>query len=199
MADKQGDTGRTEPFGPSPAAPVLDPVSSSRVGPLRITAVVQAGDLPRGPSLPYVLSLVAAGFPSPADDYVGEVLDLHELTGAHQAHCYFVRVGGVSMVKAGIFDGDVLVVDRAAEPVNGCVVVACVDGEMTVKRLCRRRVGGRERVVLLAESEDDQEYPAIEMGEEQEMIVWGVVTFVLHDLRVPALRRLFGPAGGDGR
>ena len=169
------------------------------VGPLRVVTVVSAGDLPRGPSLPYVLSLVAAGFPSPADDYVGEVLDLHELTGAHQAHCYFVRVAGVSMVKAGIFDGDVLVVDRAAEPTNGAVVVACVDGEMTVKRLSRRRVGGRERVMLLPESEDGTEYPPIEITEEQEMIVWGVVTFVLHDLRVPALRRLFGRVGGDGQ
>lgn len=173
--------------------------ASPAVGPLRVVAVVSADDLPRGPSLPYVLSLVAAGFPSPADDYVGEVLDLHELTGAHQAHCYFVRVSGVSMTRAGIFDGDVLVVDRAAEPTNGAVIVACVDGEMTVKRLSRLRRGGRERVMLLPESEEGTDYPAIEVTEEQELIVWGVDTSVLHDLRVPALRRLFGPAGGDGQ
>lgn len=163
-----------------------------------MVAVVPAGDLPRGPSVPYVLSLVAAGFPSPADDYVGEVLDLHELTGARAAHCYFVRVDGESMTGAGIFSGDVLVVDRAAEPATGCVVVACVDGEMTVKRFVRRKVGGRDRVVLLAENDG---YPAIEVGEEQELIVWGVVTYVLHDLRVRGARGVgrLGPAGGDGR
>lgn len=176
----------------------------NRIGPLRVVSVVAAADVERGPALPLILARVAAGFPSPADDYVEGELNLHDLTGAGRAHSYFLRVAGESMTGAGIFDGDVLVVDRAAEPVTGAVVVASIDGELTVKRFVRRVHEGRERVMLLAEHDD---YPAIEISEEQDLVVWGVVTYVLHDLRVKAGGRAmrtvraggYGSASGDGQ
>lgn len=192
---------------PVPVLHVPDPGDSepNRVGPLRVVEVVAAADVARGPQLPLILARVAAGFPSPADDYVESNLDLHELTGAGAAHCYFLRVEGESMVGAGIFDGDVLVVDRAMEAVTGAVVVASIDGELTVKRFVRRMHEGCERVMLLAENDA---YPAIEVGEEQDLVIWGVVSYVLHDLRVRAGGRAMrtvrsggprGGASGDGQ
>lgn len=152
-------------------------------GQLVVTAVVLAADVARGPRLPLYLDRVAAGFPSPADDYVEGHLDLHELTGAGSPSCYFLRVTGESMTGAGIHDGDVLVVDRAATPASGAVVVASVDGELTVKRYAVHA----GRAVLLAAH---PAYPPIELAEGQELVVWGVVT---HSLRDHRARRL--PAG----
>ena len=146
-------------------------------GALVVTAYVPAVDVPPGPPLPLVLSRVSAGFPSPADDYVEGHLDLHELTGALSPSCYWMRAEGESMVGAGILSGDLLLVDRAVEPQNGDVVVAAVDGELTVKRFSRR---GRRPPRLLAAN---PEYPAIELADGQELVVWGVVTYVLHDAR----------------
>ena len=146
-------------------------------GELIVTSVVRAEDLDTGPALPLVLWHVPAGFPSPADDYIEDHLDLAQLVGANRPSCYFMRVAGESMTGDGIHHGDVIVVDRALTPVNGSVVVASVDGEMTVKRFMRR---GR-RVALLAANPD---YPAIELCGEQELIVWGVVTHALRDVRI---------------
>ena len=145
-------------------------------GELVVTAVLPASDV-AGPTLPLVLSHVAAGFPSPADDYVEDHLDLVELVNATSPSCFFMRVAGESMTGDGIYHGDVIVVDRAATPVNGSVVVASVDGELTVKRFMRRG----HRVALLAANPD---YPAIELHGEQELVVWGVVTHSLRDHRV---------------
>ena len=145
-------------------------------GALLITAVVPASDVSPGPRLPLVLSRVSAGFPSPADDYVEGHLDLHELTGALSPSCYWMQAEGESMVGAGILSGDLLLVDRAVEPANGDIVVASVDGELTVKRFSRR---GRRTKLLAA----NPAYPAIELGDGQELVVWGVVTYVLHNAR----------------
>ncbi|OZC04599.1 hypothetical protein BSZ36_05040 [Rubricoccus marinus] len=128
-------------------------------------------------AIPVASCSVSAGFPSPADDYVEGSLDLHELLGVTAPHCYFMRVEGVSMTEAGIYDGDVVLVNRAVEPHTGCVVVACLDGEMVLKRLIKDKRGVR----LMAEHKG---YAPIEVGEEQELVVWGVVTFSIHDLRV---------------
>ena len=149
-------------------------------GALLITAVVPASAVAPGPRLPLVLSRVSAGFPSPADDYVEGHLDLHELTGALAPSCYWMRAEGESMVGAGILSGDLLLVDRAVDPQSGDVVVAAVDGELTVKRFLRQGSGSRSRVKLLAAN---PEYRAIELSEGQELVVWGVVTFVLHNAR----------------
>ena len=156
--------------GDGASAPVATP------GELLVTAYASVLDVPSGPALPLVLSRVSAGFPSPADDYVEGHLDLHELTGALAPSCYWLRAEGESMVGAGILSGDLLLVDRALEPQNGDVVVAAVDGELTVKRFMRR---GKTTKLLAA----NPEYPSIELADGQELVVWGVVTFVLHDAR----------------
>ena len=145
-------------------------------GELVVTATIPASEIAPGPALPLVLSRVSAGFPSPADDYVEGHLDLHELTGALSPSCYWMRAEGESMTGAGILSGDLLLVDRAIEPTNGDVVVAAIDGELTVKRFLRQK----KRTALLAAN---PAYPSIELCEGQELVVWGVVTFVLHNAR----------------
>ena len=135
----------------------------------RVVVIGTAADLPPGPWLPFFASAVAAGFPSPADDYTEGELDLRDLLGAGSPSVFFCRAEGWSMRDEGIRDGDVLVVDRAVEPQSGMIVVAAVDGELTVKRYVRR--GGR--VVLLAAN---PEHDPIELQEGQDLVVWGVVT-----------------------
>lgn len=126
-------------------------------------------------SMPLFISRVAAGFPSPADDYVETALDLNEYCMANRAACFFLRVTGHSMTGAGIHDGDILVVDRSITPKSGNVVIAVLDGELTVKRMVRK--GGM--VLLMPENKD---YPVITIDPEQDFSVWGVVTFVVHKL-----------------
>lgn len=118
---------------------------------------------------------VSAGFPSPAEDYVEGRLDLNQFMVKHPAATFFVRVSGDSMIGAGIHHDDILVVDRSLEPVSGRVVIAVVNGELTVKRLVR--CNGEAR--LLAENPN---YPPMELTEETACEVWGVVTFVIHPL-----------------
>lgn len=125
--------------------------------------------------LPFAESQVPAGFPSPADDYVARRLDLNEHLIQHPSATFFVRVAGDSMTGAGINDGDILIVDRSLEPVDGKVVIAVVDGELVVKRL-RRKSGTWQ---LLAENEG---YPPISVDADGEFEVWGVVTSVIHTL-----------------
>jgi len=88
--------------------------------------------------IPLYLSPVQAGFPSPADDYMDKRLDLNEHLIRHPAATFYCRVSGTSMQGVGIFDGDLLIVDRAVEPQNGSIVVAVVDGELTCKILDTR-------------------------------------------------------------
>ena len=123
--------------------------------------------------LPIYLANVQAGFPSPAEDYLDKTLDLNELLIAHPAATFFVRVSGDSMRGAGIFSGDVLVVDRSLEATDNKIVVALVNGEFTVKRLKVR--DGRIRLVP-----ENPAYPILELKEESDFQVWGVVTYVIH-------------------
>jgi len=122
---------------------------------------------------PLFLCGVAAGFPSPADDYIDRLLDLNELLIKNPAATFFVRVAGESMIGVGIHDGDILVVDRAVEPANGKIVVAAVNGELTVKRLLRHK--GTCRLVA-----ENPAYPQMEISDEIQFEVWGVVTSVIH-------------------
>lgn len=125
---------------------------------------------------PLFLGKVPAGFPSPADDYVERRLDLNEHLVRHREATFFARVQGDSMTGAGIHDGDLLVVDRALEPVSGKVVVAVLDGELTVKRLA---VAADGHVSLLPEN---PAYPELVVKDGMNFEIWGVVTNVIHAL-----------------
>jgi DNA polymerase V len=127
-------------------------------------------------SIPLYGHSIPAGFPSPADDYVEDRLDLNQLLVHNKSSTFFLRVKGDSMTGAGIFDGDIIVVDRSLEPVDRTVVVAVVDGELTVKRL-RLRCGSTE---LHAEN---PKYQPIRFKEGQELTIWGVVTSTVHTVR----------------
>jgi DNA polymerase V len=116
---------------------------------------------------------VSAGFPSPADDYVEKTLDLNELLVQRPAATFFVRAQGESMLGAGIHPNDILVVDRSIEPKAGKIVICALNGELTVKRLAR--VKGKWKL-----KSENLDYPDIPVHEELELVVWGVVTNVIH-------------------
>lgn len=112
---------------------------------------------------------MTTGFASPADDYLEGRLSLDSLLIQNKEATFFVRAKGDSMTGAGIFDADLLVVDRSLTPANGSVVVAVVDGDLTVRRLSERE--GKH--ILKPEN---PAYKEIEFKEGQELQVWGVVT-----------------------
>jgi DNA polymerase V len=124
---------------------------------------------------PIFMATVPAGFPSPAADYEEGKLDLNRHLIRNPAATFFVRVTGDSMVKAGIHNGDLLVVDRSIEPRDKNVVIAVVNGELTVKRIRIRKNG------LTLEAENEA-YQSQEINDEIEFEVWGVVTNVIHAL-----------------
>jgi DNA polymerase V len=142
--------------------------------PLAVTDVYRARP-GRPRPLAFFLFRVPAGFPSPADDYVEQTLDLNEHLIQRETSTFFVRVAGHSMTDASIHDDDILVVDRAEEPTDGAIVVAALDGELTVKRY---RVGD-EHHYLVPESEA---HTSIPIREEQDLVVWGVVRHVIHEV-----------------
>lgn len=119
--------------------------------------------------LPLFSHKVVGGFPSPADDYIQDRISLDEHLIANKDATFFVRVQGNSMIGAGIFDGDLLVVDKSIAPTCGQIVVAIIDGESTVKRLVLRD----NKTILKAEN---RRFKDIELQEGQELQVWGVVT-----------------------
>lgn len=118
---------------------------------------------------------VAAGFPSPADDYLESRLDLNEHLVKHPAATFFVRVSGDSMIGAGIQSGDLLIVDRSLEASDRKVIIAVLNGEMTVKRLSKKE----GQVRLLAENDN---YSPVTVDDTVAFEVWGVATHVIHDL-----------------
>lgn len=124
-------------------------------------------------TLPLYESKVSAGFPSPADDYIAEQLDLNEYLIKHPASTFLVKAIGNSMINAGIYENDILIVDRSLPPAHGKIVIAAVDGQLTVKRLHKKN----NKCMLLAENPD---YPPIEFSDEQHLHIWGVVIHVLH-------------------
>ncbi len=130
---------------------------------------------PRPLRLPLFGSKVQAGFPSPADDYVAGQLDLHQLLVKREAATFYVRVQGDSMVGAGIREGDILVVDRSITPTDGKIVIAVLNGELTVKELSIKPQG----VQLLPRNDA---YPPIDVPQESDLTVWGVVTGVVRQL-----------------
>ncbi|WP_261841043.1 translesion error-prone DNA polymerase V autoproteolytic subunit [Aliamphritea ceti] len=125
--------------------------------------------------IPLFGETVPAGFPSPAQDYVERSLDLNELCIQHPAATYFVRAQGDSMQGAGIFDGDILVVDRSLKARHEDIVIACLDNEFTVKQLQTRP---RMRLAPM-----NRQFPVIEIQEESTLEIFGVVSTVIHQLR----------------
>ncbi len=124
-------------------------------------------------ALPLYSSKVQAGFPSPGDDYIERYLDLNQQLVKHPAATFIVRAAGDSMTDAGIRSGDMLVVDKSLEAQHGKIVIAALNGELTVKRLSK--TGGR--VQLLPEN---SKYSPIDITDEQDLVIWGVVTYVIH-------------------
>jgi DNA polymerase V len=118
---------------------------------------------------PLYTSKVAAGFPSPADDHVEQRLNPSDYLVENDAATFFVRVKGDSMIEAGIFDNDVLVIDRSKAQQTGDIVLAMLDGEFTVKILEQSKKG----VNLIPANRN---YSVIEIKEEQSFEIWGVVT-----------------------
>jgi DNA polymerase V len=127
--------------------------------------------------IPLFLDAVPAGFPSPATDYCERKLDLNELCVQKPAATYFVRAQGDSMVDAGIFPGDVLVVDRSIDASHGDIVIAAVNGELTVKRL---ETKPQTRLVPM-----NRQHAPIVIPEEADLEIFGVATNVIHSLRKP--------------
>lgn len=124
---------------------------------------------PQKVELPLFAHKVVAGFPSPAEDYVEARLDLNEKLIRNKEATFLLSVQGDSMKDAGIMDGDILVVDRSIEPQDGKIVIAALDGELTVKRLSIKSTG----TWLVPENDN---YPPIAVREGSDIVIWGVVT-----------------------
>jgi DNA polymerase V len=125
--------------------------------------------------LPLFACPIPAGFPSPADDHLDEPLDLTRHLFRHPASTFLARVSGDSMTGAGIHPGDLVAVDRALRPKHGSIVVAVVEGEHTIKRLQLR--AGQPWLVA-----ENPRYPPLPISRDVGMVVWGVVTHVIHSL-----------------
>ncbi len=125
--------------------------------------------------IPLYISRIRAGFPSPADDFIEEQIDLNRHLIKKPAATFMVKVAGDSMVKVGIFSNDLLIVDRSIQASHDKIVIAAVDGELTVKRLYQR-----EGIVKLLPENDS--YLPIEIKGELE--IWGVVRHVIHSFEI---------------
>tara|TARA_Y100001968_G_scaffold250123_1_gene235120 strand:- start:18 stop:458 length:441 start_codon:yes stop_codon:yes gene_type:complete len=126
--------------------------------------------------IPIAKETVSAGFPSPAEEYIEPGIDLNEQLIKNPTSTFFLRVSGNSMNKAGIYNNDLLIIDRSINPIPGHIVVAVLDGEFTLKRL----VKDNENYYLKADQED---YPAINLYQYSDVQIWGVAIYSIHQLR----------------
>ena len=115
---------------------------------------------------------ISAGFPSPADDFKEVRISLDKELVKNQESTFYARVSGDSMIGAGLDDGDLLVIDRSLNPENGKIAVCLIDGEFTVKRIKKER----KKLYLIPENNN---YNPIELKEENELIIWGIVKYVI--------------------
>lgn len=129
-----------------------------------------------GAKIPLFFSPVRAGFPSPATDFIESKLDINHLLIKHPSATFFVRVAGDSMIKKGIFEGDILVVDKSLEAKNNDIIIAIIDGEFTLKTFIKEK----GKVILKPENDN---YREIELTNESSFEIWGVVTSVIHLIR----------------
>ncbi|HET6990229.1 MAG TPA: translesion error-prone DNA polymerase V autoproteolytic subunit [Bacteroidia bacterium] len=125
--------------------------------------------------IPLSESSVSAGFPSPAEDYVDKKLDLNEYLVKRPSSTFFVRVSGQSMTGAGIHDGDLLIVDRAASVADNKIVIGVVNGDFTVKRI-------RKKGKLVFLQPENPSFKEIEITTGMDFAIWGVVVYVIHKL-----------------
>lgn len=126
--------------------------------------------------LPLFVTSVSAGFPSPADDFIEQTLNLNQHLIPHPSATFLLRVSGDSMIQAGIYPGDLVIVDRSLKPVDDSVVVAAVNGDLTLKRM--RFKGGNLMLVS-----DNPAYPLMHVSDEADCVVWGVVSHSVHSVR----------------
>ena len=126
-------------------------------------------------AIPLAQSSVKAGFPSPAQDYMSEEIDLNRLLITHPEATFFVRISGDSMMDAGILDGDLAVVDKSLDASDGDFVIAFVDGDFTIKQFCLDASGNSGWLVPW-----NKRYPRIEVKSGEDFRIWGVVTYVIH-------------------
>lgn len=124
-------------------------------------------------SIPLYHSFVRAGFPSPADDFIEQYLDLNEFLIRSKSSTFFIRVSGDSMINAGIHEDDILIIDKSLNPKNNDVILAILNGEFTVKRYVKKN----NQVVLMPEN---KRYAPKFINSYDEFEVWGVVTNVIH-------------------
>lgn len=122
---------------------------------------------------PLLSEPVSAGFPSPAGDYIEQNLDLNEHLIKSPSSTYFMKVDGNSMIDASIYSGDLVIVDKSINAKNDDIVIAVLDGGMTIKRLKIEN----ENYFLLAEN---KKYPKIKIEKESDFSIWGVVTYIIH-------------------
>lgn len=128
--------------------------------------------------LEYADAGIRAGFPSPAQDYVGETIDLNRDLIRHPASTFYGRVVGDSMSGEGITEGDILVIDKSIEPEDGDLAVCCLDGDFTLKRI---KMDRRTRRLYLMPS--NSAYKPIEVTPDNEFMVWGVVLYTIKSNR----------------
>ena len=115
---------------------------------------------------------ISAGFPSPADDFKETRISLDRELVKNKEATFYARVSGDSMIEAGLDDGDLLVIDRSKNPENGKIAICLVDGEFTVKRIKNEK----NKLYLMPEN---KKYKPIELKEENELIIWGIVEYVI--------------------
>tara|TARA_B100000959_G_C14898801_1_gene589958 strand:- start:496 stop:924 length:429 start_codon:yes stop_codon:yes gene_type:complete len=129
-------------------------------------------------SLPLELSVspIEAGFPSPADDHLDIALDLNEYLIKHPSATFYIYVKGDSMINDGIYNGDIMIVDRAISPKSKDVVIAAIDGEFTVKRIHKKN----NKIYL---QPSNKNYKTICITNEMDFQIWGVVTHTIHHCR----------------
>jgi DNA polymerase V len=163
--------GAGRPLGRGKFGTVTKPI---RIPESKIAEVMAFLENKHAVSLPLYSSKVQAGFPSPADDYIERYLDLNSEFIKHPSATFLLTATGDSMVDVGIFSGDILIVDRSLEAVDGKIVIAALNGELTVKRLSRKN----GKVQLLPEN---PKFNPIDITEEQDVVIWGVVTRVIHE------------------
>ena len=118
---------------------------------------------------------ISAGFPSPADDFKEVRISLDKELAKNKEATFYARVEGDSMIGAGIDDGDLLVIDRSIDPVSGKIAVCLINGEFTVKRIIKKN----QKIYLKPENKN---YKELEIGEESDLIIWGIVTYVIKHL-----------------